>query len=171
MVVSLFLVCFPSRLILDRINRFEKRQHLSKSLEDEWSRSVKLKHRREEEEKRFLRFVDIASLWTFITVHPISYIDECSPFQTCLFAWPAVIMLVEASESVNVNVPQKVQIGCGTQNPHNPEAAPLLLHKDQFTCLLKVLWSSTPNPQVENQSLLSLTYVADESQSVGRLFI
>ncbi|XP_062270220.1 coiled-coil domain-containing protein 81-like [Platichthys flesus] len=44
-----------TELILDRINRFEKRQHLSKSLEDEWSRSMKLKHRREEEEKRFLR--------------------------------------------------------------------------------------------------------------------
>ncbi|CAB1425340.1 unnamed protein product [Pleuronectes platessa] len=44
-----------AELILDRIDRFEKRQHLSKSLEDEWSRSVKLKHRREEEEKRFLR--------------------------------------------------------------------------------------------------------------------
>ncbi|XP_019935286.2 coiled-coil domain-containing protein 81 isoform X1 [Paralichthys olivaceus] len=42
-------------LILDRINRFEKKQHISKSLEDEWSRSVKLKHQREEEEKRFLR--------------------------------------------------------------------------------------------------------------------
>ncbi|XP_074475307.1 coiled-coil domain-containing protein 81-like [Sebastes fasciatus] len=42
-------------LILDRINRFEKKQDISKSLEDEWSRSAKLKHHREEEERRFLR--------------------------------------------------------------------------------------------------------------------
>ncbi|XP_035507913.1 coiled-coil domain-containing protein 81-like [Morone saxatilis] len=41
--------------MLDRINRFEKRRDLSKSLEDEWSRSAKLKHQREEEERRFLR--------------------------------------------------------------------------------------------------------------------
>ncbi|XP_054464942.1 coiled-coil domain-containing protein 81-like isoform X2 [Anoplopoma fimbria] len=41
--------------IMDRINRFEKRRDISKSLEDEWSRSAKLKHQREEEERRFLR--------------------------------------------------------------------------------------------------------------------
>ncbi|KAK5874180.1 hypothetical protein PBY51_019152 [Eleginops maclovinus] len=42
-------------LILDHINRFEKRQDISKSLGDEWSRNTKLKHQREEEERRFLR--------------------------------------------------------------------------------------------------------------------
>ncbi|KAF1392671.1 hypothetical protein PFLUV_G00030480 [Perca fluviatilis] len=42
-------------LILDRISRFEKKQDISKSLEDEWSRSVKLKHQREDEERHFLR--------------------------------------------------------------------------------------------------------------------
>ncbi|XP_049906486.1 coiled-coil domain-containing protein 81-like [Epinephelus moara] len=42
-------------LILDRINRFEKRRDISKSLEDEWCRSAKLKHQQEEEERRFLR--------------------------------------------------------------------------------------------------------------------
>uniref|UniRef100_A0A3P8UCI0 Coiled-coil domain containing 81 n=1 Tax=Amphiprion percula TaxID=161767 RepID=A0A3P8UCI0_AMPPE len=42
-------------LILDRINRFEKKWDISKSLEDDWSRSAKLKHKREEEERRFLR--------------------------------------------------------------------------------------------------------------------
>nr|XP_020460597.1 coiled-coil domain-containing protein 81 [Monopterus albus] len=42
-------------LILDRISRFEKKRDIGKSLEDEWSRSVKLKHQREEEEQRFLR--------------------------------------------------------------------------------------------------------------------
>ncbi|XP_069553928.1 coiled-coil domain-containing protein 81-like isoform X1 [Brachyistius frenatus] len=42
-------------LILDRINRFERNQDISRSLEDEWSRSAKLKHEREEEERRFLR--------------------------------------------------------------------------------------------------------------------
>ncbi|TKS69654.1 Coiled-coil domain-containing protein 81 [Collichthys lucidus] len=41
--------------ISSRINRFEKRRDISKSLEDEWSRSAKLKHQREEEERRFLR--------------------------------------------------------------------------------------------------------------------
>ncbi|XP_041650656.1 coiled-coil domain-containing protein 81-like [Cheilinus undulatus] len=44
-----------TELTLSRINRFEKQRDISKSLEDEWSRSVKLKHQREEEEKRFLR--------------------------------------------------------------------------------------------------------------------
>ncbi|XP_068455484.1 coiled-coil domain-containing protein 81-like isoform X1 [Clinocottus analis] len=38
-----------------RINRFEKRRDLSKSLEDEWRRSAKQKQQREEEERRFLR--------------------------------------------------------------------------------------------------------------------
>uniref|UniRef100_A0A3B4V356 CCDC81 HU domain-containing protein n=1 Tax=Seriola dumerili TaxID=41447 RepID=A0A3B4V356_SERDU len=56
--VSLCL-CFLSRLILDRINRFEKKRDISKSLEDEWSRSVKLKHQQEEDERRFLRCVDL----------------------------------------------------------------------------------------------------------------
>ncbi|XP_033486227.2 coiled-coil domain-containing protein 81-like [Epinephelus lanceolatus] len=42
-------------LIMDRINRFEKRRDISKSLEDEWCRSAKLKHQQEEEERRFLR--------------------------------------------------------------------------------------------------------------------
>ncbi|XP_056269403.1 coiled-coil domain-containing protein 81-like isoform X2 [Pseudoliparis swirei] len=42
-------------LISGRINRFEKKRDISKSLEDEWSRSAKLKHQREEEETRFLR--------------------------------------------------------------------------------------------------------------------
>ncbi|KAM9366179.1 coiled-coil domain-containing protein 81-like [Symphorus nematophorus] len=42
-------------LMLDHMNRFEKRRNISKSLEDEWSRSAKLKHQREEDERRFLR--------------------------------------------------------------------------------------------------------------------
>ncbi|XP_072236940.1 coiled-coil domain-containing protein 81-like [Leuresthes tenuis] len=42
-------------LILDRISRFEKKRDISKSLEDEWSRSVRLKHKREDEEKHFQR--------------------------------------------------------------------------------------------------------------------
>ncbi|XP_073320847.1 coiled-coil domain-containing protein 81-like [Pagrus major] len=42
-------------LLLDRINHFEKRRDISKSLEDEWSRTTRLKHQREEEERRFLR--------------------------------------------------------------------------------------------------------------------
>ncbi|XP_044208953.1 coiled-coil domain-containing protein 81-like isoform X1 [Thunnus albacares] len=42
-------------LILDRINRFEKKRNISKSLESEWSLSATLKHQREEEERRFLR--------------------------------------------------------------------------------------------------------------------
>ncbi|XP_068586731.1 coiled-coil domain-containing protein 81-like [Cebidichthys violaceus] len=41
--------------IVDRINRFEKKRDISKSLEDEWSRSAKLKHQREDEDRRFLR--------------------------------------------------------------------------------------------------------------------
>ncbi|XP_038558203.1 coiled-coil domain-containing protein 81-like isoform X2 [Micropterus salmoides] len=42
-------------LILGHINRFEKKQEISKSLENEWSRSANLKHQQEEEERRFLR--------------------------------------------------------------------------------------------------------------------
>ncbi|KAM7014727.1 coiled-coil domain-containing protein 81-like [Tautogolabrus adspersus] len=42
-------------LMLGRINRFERQRDMSRSLEDEWSRSVRLKHQREDEEKRFLR--------------------------------------------------------------------------------------------------------------------
>ncbi|XP_040889979.1 coiled-coil domain-containing protein 81-like isoform X2 [Toxotes jaculatrix] len=42
-------------LILDRINGFEKKRDINRSLEEEWSRSVGLKHQREEEERRFLR--------------------------------------------------------------------------------------------------------------------
>ncbi|KAI9533103.1 hypothetical protein NQZ68_026656 [Dissostichus eleginoides] len=42
-------------LILDHMNRFEKRRDISKSLGDEWSRNAKLKHQREEEDRRFLR--------------------------------------------------------------------------------------------------------------------
>lgn len=42
-------------LILDRVNQREKRQDMGKSLENDWSRSVKLKHQREDEERRFLR--------------------------------------------------------------------------------------------------------------------
>ncbi|XP_047435850.1 coiled-coil domain-containing protein 81-like isoform X2 [Mugil cephalus] len=45
-------------LILDRINRFEKKRDISKSLEEEWSRSTELKHKREEEERRFMRSAD-----------------------------------------------------------------------------------------------------------------
>lgn len=59
---SLCLVCFLSRLILGRINRFEKKRDISKSLEEEWSRSAKLKHQREDEERRFLRCVDVGHL-------------------------------------------------------------------------------------------------------------
>ncbi|XP_028258332.1 coiled-coil domain-containing protein 81-like isoform X2 [Parambassis ranga] len=42
-------------LIMDRINRFEKMRDINKSLGDEWSRSATLKHKREEDERRFLR--------------------------------------------------------------------------------------------------------------------
>uniref|UniRef100_A0A8D3AP86 Coiled-coil domain-containing protein 81 n=1 Tax=Scophthalmus maximus TaxID=52904 RepID=A0A8D3AP86_SCOMX len=42
-------------LILDRVKRFEKKRDVSRSLEHEWSRSVNLKHQREDEERRFLR--------------------------------------------------------------------------------------------------------------------
>ncbi|XP_028296776.1 coiled-coil domain-containing protein 81-like isoform X2 [Gouania willdenowi] len=41
--------------ILDQINRFEKRRDICKLLEGEWGRSVKLKHKRDEEERRFIR--------------------------------------------------------------------------------------------------------------------
>ncbi|KAF7654769.1 hypothetical protein LDENG_00064850 [Lucifuga dentata] len=42
-------------LILDRMNRFEKKWDIRKSLEDDWSRTAKLKHQREEEDRHFLR--------------------------------------------------------------------------------------------------------------------
>ncbi|CAG5858247.1 unnamed protein product [Menidia menidia] len=42
-------------LILDRVSRFEKKRDISKSLEDDWSRSIRLKHKREDEEKKFQR--------------------------------------------------------------------------------------------------------------------
>ncbi|XP_043955060.1 coiled-coil domain-containing protein 81-like isoform X2 [Gambusia affinis] len=44
-----------TQLMQDNINRFEKKRAFRKSLEDDWSRSVELKHKREEEERRFLR--------------------------------------------------------------------------------------------------------------------
>ncbi|XP_044048588.1 coiled-coil domain-containing protein 81-like [Siniperca chuatsi] len=44
-----------TELILSRINHFEKKRDINKSLEDEWSHSAKLKQQREEEERRFLR--------------------------------------------------------------------------------------------------------------------
>ncbi|PWA18916.1 hypothetical protein CCH79_00004955 [Gambusia affinis] len=43
-----------TQLMQDNINRFEKKRAFRKSLEDDWSRSVELKHKREEEERRFL---------------------------------------------------------------------------------------------------------------------
>lgn len=58
--VSLWYVSL-SRLMLGCINRFEKRRDISKSLQEEWSRSARLKHQREEEERRFLRCVDQGS--------------------------------------------------------------------------------------------------------------
>lgn len=57
--LSLSLVCFLCRLILDHINRFEKRRDISKSLGDEWSRNTKLKHQQKEEDRRFLRCVSV----------------------------------------------------------------------------------------------------------------
>ncbi|XP_075994603.1 coiled-coil domain-containing protein 81-like [Genypterus blacodes] len=42
-------------LILDRLNRFERKWDVRKTLEDDWCRSAKLKHQREEEERHFLR--------------------------------------------------------------------------------------------------------------------
>ncbi|XP_055010955.1 coiled-coil domain-containing protein 81 [Boleophthalmus pectinirostris] len=42
-------------LIQDRVNHFEKKQDLSRSLLNDWSQSVKLKQQREEEERCFLR--------------------------------------------------------------------------------------------------------------------
>ncbi|XP_030582265.1 coiled-coil domain-containing protein 81 [Archocentrus centrarchus] len=44
-----------TELILDRIKRFEKTRDISKSLEQEWSSSMKHKHKQEEDERRFLR--------------------------------------------------------------------------------------------------------------------
>ncbi|XP_032417027.1 coiled-coil domain-containing protein 81 [Xiphophorus hellerii] len=45
----------PDRLMQDNTNHFEKKRAFRKLLEDDWSRSVELKHKREEEERRFLR--------------------------------------------------------------------------------------------------------------------
>ncbi|KAM4597216.1 coiled-coil domain-containing protein 81-like [Fundulus diaphanus] len=42
-------------LMQDKTSHFEKKHYIRKSLEDEWSQSAELKHRREDEEKRFLR--------------------------------------------------------------------------------------------------------------------
>ncbi|XP_072320721.1 coiled-coil domain-containing protein 81-like [Eucyclogobius newberryi] len=42
-------------MILDRVHRFEKRQDMSRSLENDWSQSLKLKQQREEDERRCLR--------------------------------------------------------------------------------------------------------------------
>ncbi|XP_017159325.1 coiled-coil domain-containing protein 81 [Poecilia reticulata] len=44
-----------TELMRDTTNHFEKKRAIRKSLEDDWSRSVELKHRREDEERRFLR--------------------------------------------------------------------------------------------------------------------
>lgn len=44
-----------NRLIMDHINHFEKKNSISKSLEDDWRRNMKLKHEREEEERRHRR--------------------------------------------------------------------------------------------------------------------
>uniref|UniRef100_A0A3P9LCJ8 Coiled-coil domain containing 81 n=1 Tax=Oryzias latipes TaxID=8090 RepID=A0A3P9LCJ8_ORYLA len=43
-------------LIMDNINNFEKKNSICKSLEDNWRRSIKVKHEREEEERRHRRF-------------------------------------------------------------------------------------------------------------------
>ncbi|RVE74373.1 hypothetical protein OJAV_G00021150 [Oryzias javanicus] len=40
-----------NELIMDHINHFEKKNSISKSLEDDWRRNIKLKHEREEEER------------------------------------------------------------------------------------------------------------------------
>lgn len=94
LVVCLSLVCFMCRLILDRINRFEKRQDVSKSLEDDWSRSVKLKHQREEDERRFLRCVDVGlfpfthslTIWHWLTdLQDISW--PSSFIRDDMFSW------------------------------------------------------------------------------------
>lgn len=58
------------RLILDHIHRFERKQNVIQSLEDDWSRSVKLKHQRDNEEKRFLRCADDLG---FVYIIEISY--------------------------------------------------------------------------------------------------
>ncbi|KAM4743684.1 coiled-coil domain-containing protein 81-like [Anableps anableps] len=39
----------------DNTNQFEEKRNIRKSLEDDWNRSVELKHKREDEERRFLR--------------------------------------------------------------------------------------------------------------------
>lgn len=40
---------------MDNINHFEKKNSISKSLEDDWRHSIKVKHEREEEERRHRR--------------------------------------------------------------------------------------------------------------------
>lgn len=42
----------------ENTNHFEKKRNIQKSLEDDWSRSLELKHIRQDEERRFLRYVD-----------------------------------------------------------------------------------------------------------------
>ncbi|XP_038139131.1 coiled-coil domain-containing protein 81-like isoform X1 [Cyprinodon tularosa] len=44
-----------TEMIQDKTNHFERKRNIRKSLEDEWNRSVELKHQREEEERLFLR--------------------------------------------------------------------------------------------------------------------
>ncbi|XP_014903060.1 coiled-coil domain-containing protein 81 isoform X2 [Poecilia latipinna] len=44
-----------TELMRDATNHFEKKRAVRKSLEDDWSRSAELKHKREDEERRFLR--------------------------------------------------------------------------------------------------------------------
>uniref|UniRef100_A0A087YFC8 CCDC81 HU domain-containing protein n=1 Tax=Poecilia formosa TaxID=48698 RepID=A0A087YFC8_POEFO len=44
-----------TELMRDATNQFEKKRAVRKSLEDDWSRSVELKHKQEDEERRFLR--------------------------------------------------------------------------------------------------------------------
>lgn len=73
-VLCLSEVCFHSRLISDHINHFEKKRNIIKSLEGEWHRSVKLKHQREEEERRFLRCVDVGSPYIYSSLYLHSFI-------------------------------------------------------------------------------------------------
>lgn len=58
----LLVVSFLSRLMHDRIKRFEKMQVISKSLEEDWSRSVKHKYQQEEDERHFRRCAGAGSL-------------------------------------------------------------------------------------------------------------
>lgn len=67
-----FLSLSPFSLILDCAHRLEKKRDVSKSLEDEWSRSVKLKQQREEEERRLHRCLHLLHLlhfdWTLMLI-------------------------------------------------------------------------------------------------------